>query len=86
VWIAELPKIVDELLRRWGCVLDGAVIHGGVGVIVPVRRRAGAPAVLKVSFPHPGNVHEPAAFAAWGGRGAAVKPVGGGPRCGATTA
>jgi streptomycin 6-kinase len=31
----------------------------------------GTPAVLKVSFPHPGNVHEPAAFAAWNGRGAA---------------
>jgi streptomycin 6-kinase len=28
--------------------------------------------VLKVSFPHPGNVHEPDAFAAWGGRGAVL--------------
>ncbi|CAM5393252.1 putative protein OS=Streptomyces aurantiogriseus OX=66870 GN=GCM10010251_53240 PE=4 SV=1 [Streptomyces aurantiogriseus] len=28
------------------------------------------PAVLKVSFPHPGNVHEPDAFTAWRGRGA----------------
>lgn len=44
---------------------DGEVTHGQVGVIVPVRD-----AVLKVSFPHPGNVHEPDAFAAWGGRGA----------------
>ena len=26
--------------------------------------------MLKVSFPHPGNVHEPDAFAAWDGRGA----------------
>jgi streptomycin 6-kinase len=26
--------------------------------------------VLKVSFPHPGNVHEPDAFVAWAGRGA----------------
>jgi streptomycin 6-kinase len=25
-----------------------------------------------VSFPHPGNVHEPDAFAAWGGRGAVL--------------
>lgn len=28
--------------------------------------------MLKVSFPHPGNVHEPDAFAAWGGRGAVL--------------
>ncbi|MFE9644073.1 aminoglycoside phosphotransferase family protein [Streptomyces sp. NPDC006365] len=69
-WLAELPRIVDELLGRWECVPDGEVMHGGVGVIVPVRRRAEGAAVLKVSFPHPGNVHEPDAFTVWGGRGA----------------
>ncbi|GAA3206863.1 hypothetical protein [Nonomuraea helvata] len=41
-WLAELPAIVEELLARWGCVPDGAVMHGGVGVVVPVRRRGGA--------------------------------------------
>lgn len=69
-WIAELPAIVTELLGRWGCVPDGGAAHGGVGVVVPVRRHGAADAVLKVSFPHPGNVHEPDAFAVWGGRGA----------------
>lgn len=71
-WLAELPGRVDELLGCWGCVPDGEVMHGGVAVIVPVRRRAEEPGVLKVSFPHPGNVHEPDAFAAWGGRGAVL--------------
>ncbi|MFJ5294599.1 aminoglycoside phosphotransferase family protein [Streptomyces sp. NPDC088348] len=70
-WLAELPGIVAELLGRWGCVPDGEVMHGGVGVIVPVRR-AEESAVLKVSFPHPGNVHEPDAFVAWGGCGAVL--------------
>ncbi|MER0244165.1 aminoglycoside phosphotransferase family protein [Streptomyces sp. HSW2009] len=114
-WIGELPRIAEELLSRWECVPDGAVTHGAVGLIVPVRcpRPAAdggptaypspptdpgsptgpstpaspdpatpdpaapapapgptAPAVLKISFPHPGNVHEPDAFALWGGRGA----------------
>ncbi|MFD9796006.1 aminoglycoside phosphotransferase family protein [Streptomyces sp. NPDC059070] len=69
-WLAELPLIVDELLETWECVPDGDATHGGVGVIVPVRRPAEGAAVLKVSFPHPGNVHEPDAFEAWGGRGA----------------
>ncbi|MEU0096067.1 aminoglycoside phosphotransferase family protein [Kribbella sp. NPDC006257] len=50
---------------------DGEVLHGGVGVIVPVLRDAGT-AVIKVSFPHPGNDFEPDAFAAWGGRGAVL--------------
>lgn len=70
-WLAGLPGIVDELLARWGCVRDGEVMHGGVGLIVPVRRQAER-GVVKVSFPHPGNVHEPDAFAAWGGRGAVL--------------
>ncbi|MGW0881885.1 aminoglycoside phosphotransferase family protein [Streptomyces sp. NPDC002671] len=72
VWLAELPGIVEELLGSWGCVPDGPVMHGGVGVIVPVRSRDDVAAVVKVSFPHPGNVHEPDAFAAWGGRGAVL--------------
>ncbi|WP_030717575.1 aminoglycoside phosphotransferase family protein [Streptomyces sp. NRRL S-237] len=71
-WLAELPDIVDELLERWQCLPDGAVMHGGVGIIVPVLRRASEPAVLKVSFPHPGNVHEPDAFEAWAGDGAVL--------------
>ncbi|MFJ6379258.1 aminoglycoside phosphotransferase family protein [Kitasatospora sp. NPDC092039] len=69
-WIAELPRIASELLDRWGCVPDGGATHGGVGLILPVRQTAGRAAVLKVSFPHPGNVHEPDAFAVWAGRGA----------------
>ncbi|MFF3330201.1 aminoglycoside phosphotransferase family protein [Streptomyces sp. NPDC002888] len=71
-WLAELPGIVSTLLDRWACVPDGVTLHGGVGVIVPVRRPGGAAAVLKVSFPHPGNVHEPDAFTAWRGQGAVL--------------
>ncbi|GAA3773789.1 aminoglycoside phosphotransferase family protein [Streptomyces phyllanthi] len=71
-WLGELAGIVEELLGRWECVPDGEVTHGGVGIVVPVRRRGEGAAVLKVSFPHPGNVHEPDAFAAWGGRGAVL--------------
>ncbi|MFB6724436.1 aminoglycoside phosphotransferase family protein [Kribbella sp. NPDC056345] len=68
-WLATLPAIVDELIQRWDCTPDGDWMHGEVGVIVPVRRSA-EPLVLKVSFTHPGNVHEPDAYTAWNGRGA----------------
>ncbi|MCM2416212.1 aminoglycoside phosphotransferase family protein [Streptomyces sp. RKAG290] len=71
-WLAELPELVENLLGRWACRLDGEVVHGGVGVVVPVRRRDATTAVVKVSFPHPGNIHEPDAFVAWGGRGAVL--------------
>ncbi|MGW6275258.1 aminoglycoside phosphotransferase family protein [Streptomyces sp. NPDC055060] len=70
-WLATLPGLVDELLRRWDCEPTDAVTHGQVGLVVPVRRRyERTPAVLKISFPHPGNAHEPDAFAVWSGRGA----------------
>jgi streptomycin 6-kinase len=71
-WLDRLPALVADLLEQWECVLDGPVTHGGVGLIVPVRRFGGnqCAAVLKVSFPHPGNVAEPDAFEAWEGRGA----------------
>ncbi|MGZ0152522.1 aminoglycoside phosphotransferase family protein [Kribbella sp. WER1] len=65
-WLAELPGLVEELLGQWGVARDGDVLHGQVGVVVPVV----GDAVMKVSFPHPGNVHERDAFEAWGGRGA----------------
>jgi streptomycin 6-kinase len=68
-WLATLPELIAELVERWDCVEDGPVMHGEVGIIVPVRK-AGRRAVLKISFPHPGNVSEPFALAAWGGDGA----------------
>jgi streptomycin 6-kinase len=69
-WLATLPGLIDELLQRWNCTPVPAVRYGFVGIVVPVRHPELPPLVLKVSYPHPGNAHEPDAFAAWGGRGA----------------
>ncbi|MEV6220855.1 aminoglycoside phosphotransferase family protein [Nocardia fluminea] len=69
-WIAGLSCSVDDVLQRWSCVPDGPVMHGNVGIVVPVRHPHLPPAVVKISFPHPGNVFEPDAFATWNGRGA----------------
>lgn len=68
-WLAALPSLVESLLDRWGCTRDGKVGHGGVGLVVPVMQR-GTPAIIKVSFPHPGNISEWGALAAFDGRGA----------------
>ncbi|MEU6761330.1 aminoglycoside phosphotransferase family protein [Streptomyces sp. NPDC046853] len=70
-WLASLPELAGELLDRWDCEPSAPVTHGQVGVIIPVvRRYDDTPAVLKISYPHPGNVHEPDAFAVWAGQGA----------------
>lgn len=69
-WVEALPGLVAELLDRWRCTPTTRIVNGGVGIILPVKRFDDTPAVVKVSFPHPGNRYEAAAFAAWGGRGA----------------
>lgn len=68
-WVRTVPTVVAEVLARWDCVVDGDPTHGQVAVVVPVRQR-GVPAVLKVSFPHPGNRSEPGALRAFDGHGA----------------
>ena len=72
VWIESLPDLIDEFLRRWRCTPAAPISRGKVGVIVPVHREDGTPAVLKVSFTHPGNMYEAEAFATWEGRGAVL--------------
>lgn len=69
-WLAGLPDVVAELLGRWESRPDGSPMYGGIGIVLTVRRQGGLPAALKISFPHPGNCHEPDALATWGGQGA----------------
>jgi len=68
-WLDALPALVDGLLARWDCRVDGPPRHGEVALVVPVTCPTG-PAVLKVSFPHPGNRSEPGALRRFAGRGA----------------
>jgi streptomycin 6-kinase len=68
-WIDELPHLVETLCAQWGLVVDGPVMHGYLGLVVPVQR-GDASCVLKVSWIDESNQDEAAALAAWGGQGA----------------
>lgn len=68
-WLDGLPALGDGLLERWRCRVDGPPRHGEVALVVPVTCPSG-PAVLKVSFPHPGNRGEPGALRQFAGGGA----------------
>ncbi len=70
-WLASLPGLVDEFLQRWRCSPTGPIC-GKVGIVLAVQRDDGTPAVLKISFTHPGNMYEAHAFATWAGRGAVL--------------
>lgn len=66
-WVAGLPVAAAVYLRRWRLRLDGSPLHGKVGLVLPVVRADGSPAVLKlhpIDAAHPG---EAAALRTWNG-------------------
>ena len=68
-WLDRLPRLVAAACDRWDCTIDGEATHGQVALVVPVRHRRG-PAVLKISFPHPGNIGEGTALRTFAGAAA----------------
>src|SRR5579862_1904651 len=68
-WLQSLPAMFESLCARWRLVPDGAVMHGGLSVVVPVRR-GDEPCVLKLGWVDETTAHEAAALAAWNGHGA----------------
>jgi streptomycin 6-kinase len=71
-WIDELPSIVESHLDRWALIADGPVLHGYVGIALPVLRADGSRAMLKVSWLNADSCWEAHALAAWEGRGAVL--------------
>lgn len=68
-WLAGLPALAETMLDRWSLRLDGELMHGFAGVVLPVRRPDGTPAVLKLTFPHDEAEHEALALSIWDGAG-----------------
>ena len=68
-WLAELPRRVAALCVQWRLAIDGPVMHGYVGLAVPVHR-GDEPCVLKLSWIDDFSKDEPIALQAWNGDGA----------------
>jgi streptomycin 6-kinase len=66
-WIAALPDRVQALCAHWGLAVDGPPMHGGLSLVVPVRR-GDELCVLKIAWV--GIETEAIALRAWDGRGA----------------
>jgi streptomycin 6-kinase len=69
-WIAALPALAAVCLDRWQLEVDGKTAFGAVALIVPVVRRDGSKAVLKLQPVDDETSGEPAALQAWAGLGA----------------
>jgi streptomycin 6-kinase len=71
-WLAALPRTVADLLDDWHLTTDGAPRHGECALVLPVRDADGAPAALKVTWPHWEAEHEHLALQHWHGEGAVL--------------
>ncbi|MFB6891552.1 aminoglycoside phosphotransferase family protein [Kitasatospora sp. NPDC056327] len=69
-WAERLPALAAELTESWDLRPDGPPAHGVVGLVLPVRRADGTPAVLKLQPVDEETAGEPIALRAWDGRGA----------------
>ena len=70
LWIAGLPAMAAVHMDRWQLRKDGEVSAGAVALIIPVVRRDGSEAVLKLQPVDDETGGEPEALQAWAGRGA----------------
>jgi len=71
-WIAALPALALSYLQRWDLRLDGQARHGMVALVLPVLRRDGSPAALKLQHVDYEHVGEGSALRAWAGDGAVL--------------
>ncbi|MGW2653969.1 aminoglycoside phosphotransferase family protein [Streptomyces sp. NPDC001478] len=68
-WIARLPELVAELLDRWELRRDGGVGAGEAALVVPVRRRDGSRAALRLQMPREETTAALIGLRAWNGDG-----------------
>lgn len=68
-WIEALPGLIENLCQHWNLKVDGPVMHGYLGLVIPVQR-AGEPYMLKVSWIDESTIDEATALSAWNGQGA----------------
>jgi streptomycin 6-kinase len=69
-FVADLPGLAEEFLQRWELRLDGRPMHGVSALVLPVVRRDGTPAALKLQLLDEESEGEPVALRLWDGDGA----------------
>ncbi|WP_055625134.1 aminoglycoside phosphotransferase family protein [Streptomyces sp. JHA19] len=69
-FVAALPELTAGFLDRWELTADGRPMHGVAALVVPVTRRDGTPAALKLQLLDDETAGEPVALRLWDGDGA----------------
>jgi streptomycin 6-kinase len=68
-WIAGLPALAAQFLQRWELRRDGEVRAGEASLVLPVLRRHGARAVLKLQMPREETTAALIGLRTWNGEG-----------------
>ncbi|MER5297166.1 aminoglycoside phosphotransferase family protein [Streptomyces pharetrae] len=68
-WIAGLPALAAEFLDRWELKRDGAVGAGEASLVLPVLRKQGTRAVLKLQMPREETTAALIGLRTWNGDG-----------------
>ncbi|MCI3150240.1 hydroxyurea phosphotransferase [Streptomyces sp. GB4-14] len=68
-WIAGLPALAAEFLDRWELKRDGAAGAGEASLVLPVLRRNGTRAVLKLQMPREETAAALIGLRTWNGDG-----------------
>ncbi|MEV7583757.1 aminoglycoside phosphotransferase family protein [Streptomyces erythrochromogenes] len=68
-WVARLPRLVAELLDRWGLERDGGLACGEASLVVPVRRTDATRAALRLQMPREETTAALIGLRAWDGEG-----------------
>jgi len=68
-WLAELPKVVDQVVDRWSLRVEQMADHptGTASLVLFVRRADDSLAVLKFGMPHMEGEHEARGLGHWDG-------------------
>jgi streptomycin 6-kinase len=69
-WLADLPRLVRDIQRRWGLRLGPPYPGGTCAWVAPALLPGDVPTVLKISWPHDEAAGEAEALRVWDGRGA----------------
>ncbi|MFG1906982.1 aminoglycoside phosphotransferase family protein [Kribbella sp. NPDC048928] len=64
-WLDSLPGAVERYVGEWDLRVDGAVLSGEASLIVPVVRRDGTPAMLKLQSVNDESESEALALRTW---------------------
>ena len=67
-WVEELPRLVEDTVRRWHLTPDGEPLVGAASRVVPVLDADGVRRACKFSFIEADNVGEIPTLSLWGGR------------------